>query len=70
MKTEHEKKSLQNFASKFNLQVHLFEYYNDRRKKPKFLLVKNDGLIVSPKLDYKEMNHYLLGINNAKKYQL
>tara|TARA_R110000823_G_scaffold157888_3_gene288697 strand:+ start:514 stop:723 length:210 start_codon:yes stop_codon:yes gene_type:complete len=61
--------SLQNFANSFeDLKVKLF-FNQDKRKKPKFVLTKNDTFI-SPALNYDKLNHFLLGIMNCKKYDL
>lgn len=61
-------RNLQNFADKFNLTVSYFQY-EDLRKKTKFILTKN-GTCVSQPLNYNETNIFLLGILNAKKYNL
>tara|TARA_R110000823_G_scaffold236519_1_gene362207 strand:+ start:69 stop:281 length:213 start_codon:yes stop_codon:yes gene_type:complete len=60
--------ALQNFANKFELKVKLF-FMEDQRKKTKYILTKNDNFI-SPPLNYNELNHFLLGINECKKYNL
>ena len=61
-------RSLQNFADKFNLTVQYYQF-EDLRKKTKFVLTDQDKFI-SPKLNYNEMNHFLLGINSCKKNNL
>ena len=60
---------LQNFADKFDLIVKLFFYYEDKRKNVKFVLTNQDEFI-SPKLNYAEMNHFLLGIDSCIKNKL
>ena len=67
---EQQKESLQNFASKFSLKVHI-RYENDKRKKPKFFLVNTkDNAISSPCFDYDNMNSFLLGINICLHHNL
>lgn len=69
MNTSNELTSLQNFANNFeHLKVKLF-FNEDKRKKSKYILTKNDNFI-SPPLNYDKLNHFLLGINNCKKYNL
>ena len=65
MSTNIELTALQNFADKFNLKVKLF-FEQDKRKKTKFILTKED-LSISPGLNYNQMNHFLLGMNSCKK---
>ena len=60
-----EQQSLQNFADKFGLQVHVFSF-NDKRKKSKYFLTKK-GTSISPVLDYTELNCFMLGLNAAGK---
>lgn len=67
---EQQKESLQNFASKFNLKVHI-RYNNDKRKKPTFFLVNTENnAICSPCLDYDNLNSFLLGINICLHHNL
>lgn len=68
METKNELTALQNFADKFDLKVKLF-FEQDKRKKTKFVLTKNDTFHSSP-LNYEKMNIFLLGINNCKKHNL
>ena len=69
MNTKNELTFLQNFANNFeDLKVKLF-FNEDKTKKTKYVLTKNDTFI-SPSLNYDELNHFLLGINNCKKYNL
>lgn len=66
--------ALQNFANNLNryfdmnLKIKIW-YHQDQRKKPKFVLTKNDTSI-SPCLNYDNMNHFLLGIHRTKKLNL
>mgnify|MGYP000580850342 CR=1 FL=1 len=66
--------SLSNFTDTLNrnfdmnLKIKLW-FSQDKRKKTKFVLTKND-FFMSPKLNYDKMNHFLLGINNCKKLNL
>ena len=69
MKTTNELTSLQNFANKFeDLKVKLF-FYEDHRKKTRYILTKNDTSI-SPPLHYEKLNLFLLGIEKCKKHNL
>jgi len=66
--------ALQNFEKNlnryFDLNVKIKVWFEqDKRKKPKFVLTKNDSCI-SPFLNYDKMNHFLLGIHNCKKLNL
>jgi len=66
--------ALQNFEKNlnryFDLNVKIKVWFEqDKRKKPKFVLTKNDTFI-SPVLNYDKMNHFLLGIHNCKKLNL
>ena len=71
MKTDRnpELTALQNFANHFeDLKVELF-FMEDKRKKTKFILTKNNTSI-SPPLNYDNMNIFLLGIMNCKRHEL
>lgn len=60
--------ALQNFATKLGMEVSE-RYSNDARiKTKKYYLVHTDGLIVSPDLDYENLNHFMIGWNNCLKY--
>lgn len=65
METITKKQALQNFADKFELTVKNY-FFEDKRKKEKFILVKN-GRSISPPFSYSEMNIFLLGINSTFK---
>lgn len=65
---QNEQQHLQNFADKFNLQVHK-KFTQDKRKKQRYFLVKN-GISVSPVFDYHEMNCFLNGIYNSIKHKI
>jgi hypothetical protein len=68
METKKQLEAIQNFADKFNLKVKEF-IQEDKRKKTKFILIKNN-ISISNQMDYNETNIFLLGILNAKKYNL
>ena len=68
MKIENELTALQNFANKFELKVEKY-FFEDSRKKTKFILVKNNTSVCQP-FNYNEMNIFLLGILRAKKFNL
>ena len=68
MTTSNELTALQNFANKFDLKVKLY-FEQDKRKKTKFMLTNQDT-IISPKLNYDNMNHFLLGINSCKHHNI
>ena len=63
-----ELQALQNFADKFNLSVKTYNF-EDKRKKLKYILVnEKTKCSISPILDYKGINHFLLGIYATKKF--
>ena len=61
---DQQKESLQNFANKFNFEVHTY-IFEDKRKSTLFFL-HNGNNTISPKLDYDNMNSFLLGYSRAK----
>ena len=60
--------ALQNSVKYFEIDavIKLF-FEQDKRKKPRFVLSKNDTF-VSPPLNYNNMNIFLLGIMNCKRH--
>lgn len=58
--------ALQNFATKLNLTVHE-KYFEDKRIKTKKYFVNSQKVMVSPVLDYENLNVFLTGWNNALK---
>lgn len=67
MNTITELEALQNAANVIGLQVK--EYIqNDKRKSIKKYFLLNDIGTVSPVLDYENMNHFILGWINCKKF--
>ena len=68
--TNPELTALQNSVKYFEIDavIKLF-FEQDKRKKPRFVLSKNDTF-VSPPLNYNQMNMYLLGCWHSKKYNL
>jgi hypothetical protein len=60
------KQALQNFADEFNLKVETKHFYDDGRKKPKFVLIKN-GVSISRALDYDGINNFLFGMLAYRK---
>jgi hypothetical protein len=61
--------ALQNMANASELSIVIHEkIYQDKRVKTKkyFAQIKGKGTI-SPVLDYSNLNHFLLGMLNAKK---
>lgn len=61
-------RGLQNFADEFELTVKYFQF-EDKRKKTKFIFVKNE-VKISQALSYNEANFFLLGILRCKKFKL
>jgi len=59
--------ALQHFADKLGMVVRK-KNEDKRRTTKKYYLVRTDGLIVSPVLDYENLNHFMLGWNNCLKY--
>lgn len=70
METQTELQALQNAANATNIEgIKVHEYLmDDKRKtiKKYFVNVPNNGTI-SPKLDYEQMNHFLIGMIKAIK---
>lgn len=63
-----EQQSLQNFADKFNLTVIKINNSDKRKKINTYYLINENNNSVSPNLPYNELNNFLLGWNNALKY--
>lgn len=63
--TEHE--ALQNAANACELFVHQKHTQDKRNTIKKFFLTQN-GITVSPVLDYENMNHFILGWLNCIKH--
>jgi hypothetical protein len=59
-----ELESLNNFAHRLNLEVK--EYIqDDKRKTVKTFYANRGSQSISPKLDYEQMNHFLLGYSRC-----
>lgn len=67
-KWEREKQALQNWADNFGLKV--MTYIDDDRRRTQRFFLRKGSLSVSPHLTYSEMNCFLNGIYNSKKYEL
>ena len=59
--------ALQNVANDLELFVHE-KFEQDKRKTTKKYFLTLNGTSVSPVLDYENMNAFLMGWLNAKKY--
>ena len=57
--------ALQNAADHVGLIVHA-QYSEDRRKKQRYFCTLK-GTSISPKLDYNDLNHFILGYIKAKQ---
>ena len=68
IKTQNELTSLQNFADSFALTVKK-DFTQDKRKKQRYILVKNNTSICQP-FTYNEMNIFLLGIMRCKNFHI
>ena len=66
MKTEQQQQALQNAASNVNLTIHLYFQQDKRKTVPYFYATKN-GTSVSPRLNYENMQSYLLGWIHSQK---
>jgi hypothetical protein len=66
MNTQEKAQSLQNAADKLGLFVHIKHQTDKRKKTPLFFLTQN-GVSISPVLDYSNMNHFILGYSKAVK---
>ena len=63
--TAREQESLQNFANRFNMKVHVRNYEDKRKKNTYFLEEGNET--ISPCLDYTGLNNFLLGYLRCSK---
>lgn len=67
---EAQQEPLQNAINYNNLDVKLNIWcYEDKRKQSQFYLTDKKGNSISPKLDYDNMNHFILGFSTALKTQ-
>lgn len=66
MNTQAQAESLQNAANNLGLTVHIKQENDKRKKTPLFFLTEN-GVSISPVLDYSNMNHFILGYSKAVK---
>jgi hypothetical protein len=57
--------ALKNFADNLNLTVHKY-YSEDARKNVKYFIQK-ENITISPKLDFEQLNHFMLGYSVAIK---
>ena len=64
-----ELQALQNFCTSINFNLTVYEYmeFDKRKSITKYYLRYKDGASISPKLDYNQMNHFLLGFMRCKK---
>ena len=63
---DNEVEALQNFATRLELKVNVWQQ-NDKRKKPTYYLTNSERTTISPKLDYNTLNHFMLGYSIAFK---
>jgi hypothetical protein len=65
--TEQQLESLQNAITNLELEVTLVPFYfNDGRRKSKFILVSVEGGVsISPALYYDDMNHFIFGMHGG-----
>ena len=61
--------ALQNAGNVSGLIIHEW-IHDDKRKTIKKYFAQKGGTTVSPTLDYEQLNHFLLGWNNAVKTNL
>ena len=61
---DNEVEALQNFATKLELKVNVWQQ-QDKRKKPIYYLTNSEQTTISPKLDYNTLNHFMLGYSTA-----
>ena len=69
MKTNTKLEALNNAVSYFgfkNIILHEKQYSDKRKKVSKFFL-QDGAKIISPVLDYNEMNHFILGMGTMQK---
>jgi hypothetical protein len=63
-----ELEALQNAANTSGLTIHEKPFFENKRKTVKKYFANIGNHTVSPVLDYKNLNHFLLGWNNAAKH--
>lgn len=61
-----ELQALQNSADWLNIIVKEWHTQDKRKTYKKYFLV-NDGVTISPVLDYDQLNHFLLGMHRMKE---
>lgn len=66
----HEIEALQNAVNSAKTEgLEIYEYiFNDKRKTTKHFYLTLNGATISPRLDYENMNHFILGFKTAKKF--
>ena len=60
-----ELESLQNAATPLSLEVHE-KWTDDKRRTVKFFFLTLNGKIISPVLDYSNLNHFILGFTKGR----
>jgi hypothetical protein len=63
-----ELEALQNAANLSGLTIHQKPFFEDKRKTVKKYFAQRGTNTVSPILDFENLNHFLLGWNNAAKH--
>ena len=69
METSTQLDALNNSLSYFGFKnINLYEkQYSDKRKKVSKFFLQQGSEIISPVLDYNEMNHFILGMGTMQK---
>lgn len=59
--------ALKNAANRLNIVVHEIQFQDKRRTKKQYYATHN-GKTVSPRLDYENLNHFILGWIKAAEH--
>ncbi len=62
-----ELEALQNFGERLGLTIKKCHNEDKRKTIKQYFAMNSDMVIVSPPLDYEQLNHFLLGWNNCLK---
>lgn len=67
IKTQSEFEALNNAVSSLSMSITLHTYTPQDKRKNVLFYLSHQGASISPKLDYDQMNHFILGMSRAKQ---